>query len=61
MKLALNVYDHGVVVQVNFHKSSSIIEELLPFDCLKVNDFFYVLNHNKVTNGWNFIKLILNK
>ena len=40
MKLALNVYDHGVVVQVNFHKLSSIIEELLPFDCLKVNDFF---------------------
>ena len=28
---------------------SSVIEELLPFDCINFND----------SNGWNFMKLIL--
>ena len=39
---------------------ASVIEELLPFDCQNVNDFSN-LNHNLVpTNGWNFMKLIMN-
>ena len=38
---------------------SSVIEELLPFDCLNFN-VFSVFSHNFVTNGWNFMKLILN-
>ena len=38
---------------------SSIIEELLPFDCLLFNDFFSVLSHNFVSNGLNFMQLIL--
>ena len=35
----------------------SVIEELLPFDCLHFNDFFDPLP--KVIDGWNFMKLIL--
>ena len=36
---------------------SSVIKELLPFDCLNFNDFS-VLSHNFVSNGRNFMKLI---
>ena len=38
---------------------SSVIEEMLPFDCLNFKIFF-VLSHNFVSNGWTFMKLILN-
>ena len=46
MKLILNSYDHDVVMHVKFFMVSSIIEELLSFDCLDVNGFFSVLSHN---------------
>ena len=36
---------------------SSVMEVLLPFDCLNFSDFS-ILSQNLVSNGWNFIKLI---
>ena len=39
-KLILNIYDHGEVMHMSFIWASSIIAELLPFDCLIFNDFF---------------------
>ena len=59
MELILNIYDPGVVLHVKFHQFASVIEELLSFDCLNFNDFSD-LNHNFVSNGRNFMKLILN-
>ena len=47
MKLILNKYDHSVVMQVKLNQGASVIEELLPFDCLNCN-------------GLNFMKLLLN-
>ena len=35
----LNIYDHGVVMHC-FVRMSLAIEELLPFDCLTVNELF---------------------
>ena len=34
MELILNIYDPGVVRHVKFYQVASVIEELLPFDCL---------------------------
>ena len=45
MILLLNIYDHGEVMQVKFYWLSSVIAELLPFECLNFNDFS-VLSHN---------------
>ena len=47
MKLILNKCDHSVVMQVKLNQGASVIEELLPFDCLNCN-------------GLNFMKLLLN-
>ena len=38
MKPILNIYDHVVVMHVI--RVSSVIEEVLPFDCQNFNDFF---------------------
>ena len=38
---------------------SSVIAELLPYDCQNFN-VFSVLSHNLETHEWNFLKLILN-
>ena len=37
---------------------SSVIKELSPLECLQYN-YFFVLSHNLVSNGWNFMRLIL--
>ena len=37
---------------------SPVMKELLPFDCLILVNLS-VLNHNLVSNGWNFMELIL--
>ena len=41
MKLILNIYDHGVAMHMKFLRVSSVIEELLPFNCQNFNDFFH--------------------
>ena len=34
MKLILNINDYSVVIHAKFHQVLSVVEELLPFDCL---------------------------
>ena len=41
MKRILNISDNSVIMQVKFIGMSSVIEELLPFDCINLNDFFH--------------------
>ena len=43
----------------SFIRVSSVIEELLPFDCVNFYDFS-VLSHNFVNNGCHYMKVILN-
>ena len=40
MKLILDLYDLGGIMFEKFHQDVSVIEELLPFDCLNFNEFF---------------------
>ena len=47
-------------MHVKFYQGSSAIEDLFPFDNQNFNDFFSVVRHNFVSNGWNLKKLILN-
>ena len=46
-------------MHLKFVQVQIAIEKLVAFDCLHFNDFFSVLSHNLVSNGWNFMKLIL--
>ena len=41
MKLLLNINGHDKVMHVKFYLGASVIAELLPFDCLNINVFFY--------------------
>ena len=41
----------------SFVRMSSVVKELLPFVCLI--QYFSVLSHNLVSDGWKFMKLIL--
>ena len=41
MVLILNIYNHSEVMHVKFIRVSSVIAELLPFDCLNFNYFFH--------------------
>ena len=59
MKLILNIFDHGVVMHVKFHQGGISFKGVIAFDCQNFNDFT-IVNHNVITNGWNFKKLILN-
>ena len=60
MTLVLNIYYRGELNKhVEFYLVSSVKAELLPFDCLNFNDFS-ILSHSLVTNGLNFMILLLN-
>ena len=54
MKLVLSIYEHGVMMHVKFERMSSVLEMLLPFDCLKLN--LSIQSHNLGA----FLKHILN-
>ena len=60
MKLILNMYDHAGVMHVTFHLGVVSYRRDLPFDYLNFNDFSVVFP-NFVSNGWNLMKLTLNK
>ena len=41
MKLILGIYDHGVIMHVNFCEDFISFKEVLPFDCLNINEFVH--------------------
>ena len=49
-ELILNIYYFDDVMRVKFLGVSSVIAELLPFDCQKFNDFFRP--HPYLDNQW---------
>ena len=41
MKLILSINNHSVMLHVNIMSWTSVVKELLPFDCLYINEFVH--------------------
>ena len=59
MKLILNIYDHSVMMHVNFHEDVIRFREVIDLDCLNINIFGLMTIHKNVIRYTGVIALEL--